>query len=113
MRRLTTPTHQFKINGINPAEWDEFRITYSQNGKIVLEKTENDDVVITPSDVTPNGYIIKYRLSQSDTEAFKPNIRTEMQIRAHYPDGTVIASKIMALAVEDVLNQEFLGDEDE
>ena len=110
MKRLTTPTHKFVLD-IDPREWDEFRITYSQIGTIVLEKTEADKVSIEVGSSTPTRYTMTIRLTQAETALFKPNKKVEMQIRCHYPDGSAFASDVMTVNVHDVLNQEMLGDE--
>ena len=93
MKRLTTPTHEFLLE-IDPSEWDEFRITYKQAGRIVLERTEAD----------------VYHIEETGT--FQANVKTEIQIRCHYPDGTSFASDIIPMNVAEVLNQEILGDDD-
>ena len=120
MRRFTTPTHKF-VCEVDPREWDEYRITYCQLGAQILEKTEQDAPtieVVENSGTDCNGnplptlYIMNFRLTQYETSLFKPNTKVEIQIRAHYPEGTVVASDIMTVAVQDVLNTEILGDED-
>lgn len=111
MKRLTTPTHEFVLD-IDPRLWDEFRITYKQGGSIVLEKCETDDITFEETSTKPTKYKIKFRLSQRETALFRPNVKTELQIKCHYPDGTAFASDITTVNVTDVLNQEILGDED-
>ena len=109
MRRITTPTHSFVFT-TDPSEFDEFRITYKQNGKIVLEKTEADleDMTITQTD---DNYTLSFRLTQKETEEFSPNDPARVQVRAHYPDGMTVASDIFGFAVADVFNKEILGNE--
>lgn len=111
MKRFTTPTHRFVLE-IDPRQWDEFRITYRQAGKIVLEKTEADQIDITVGTSKPTRYTMSFKLTQNETAMFSPNTKVEMQIRYHYPDGTVDATDVMTANVTDVLNQEILGDED-
>jgi len=111
MKRFTTPTHRFVLE-VDPRQWDEYRITYRQSGKIILEKTETDGVNIEVGTSKPTKYIMSFKLTQEETAMFKPNNKVEMQIRYHYPDGTVDATDIMVANVTDVLNQEILGDED-
>lgn len=111
MKRFTTPTHKFVLE-IDPREWDEFRITYCQNGQPVLEKTETDNVTIEVGTSKPTKYAMIVKLTQEETALFKTNCGVEMQIRCHYPDGTVFASDKMNVKVQDVLNQEILGNED-
>lgn len=111
MKRLTTPTHEFLLE-IDPSEWDEFRITYKQAGRIVLERTEADVYHIEETGTNPIKYKLWYRLTQVETQMFQANVKTEIQIRCHYPDGTSFASDIIPMNVAEVLNQEILGDDD-
>ena len=111
MKRLTTPTHEF-IFEVNPNEWDAFRITYKQAGKIILERTEADNYKIEERQGTNSiKYKLSYRLSQVETQKFQANVKTEIQIRCHYPDGSSFASDVIPLNVAEVLNQEILGDD--
>ena len=99
MIRGTTPTHIFKL----PIETDtirQLRITYNQCGKTVLEATE--------SDCTLTGQEIRYRLTQEDTLLFTPLAAVELQIKVLTTDDNVMASKVMSLAVEKILNTEVL-----
>ena len=112
MKRLTTPTHEFCLE-VDPTMWDSFRITYKQCGCIVLEKTEADNLNMESSDTNPEKYKIWYQLTQQETKMFKPGVKVEIQIRCHYPDGTVFASDIVGLNVSDVLNQEILGENED
>lgn len=104
MQRVTTPVHEFIID-IDPHEWDEFRITYTQNRRIILEKTQNDPIAM---DAYGEKYRLYYRLTQEETKRFG-NMQTHVQIRAHYPDGATVASEICMFQVEDVLSHEILG----
>lgn len=108
MRRITTPTHEFVFE-VDPNEWDSFRITYKQAGKIVLEKKETDYYKIEQISDEPKKFKISYRLDQNETMLFQANVKTEIQVRCHYPDGTSFASDIIPLSVAEVLNQEILG----
>jgi len=111
MKRFTTPTHRFVLE-IDPRQWDEFRITYRQAGKTILERSETDDVNIEVGTTKPTKYTMSFKLTQRETAMFNPNVKVEMQIRYHYPDGTVDATDVMTANVTDVLNTEILGDED-
>lgn len=111
MKRLTTPTHEFLFE-VDPRDWDAFRITYKQAGKIVLEKSEKDYYQVVETGSNPIKYKLSYRLTQAETQMFQANIKTEIQIRCHYPDGASFASEVIPLGVAEVLNQEILGDDD-
>lgn len=99
MIRGTTPTHIFRL----PIEADtirKLRITYSQGRKTVLEATE--------ADCTMTGQEIRFRLTQEDTLLFTPLVAVELQIKVLTTDDNVMASKVMSLAVERILNTEVL-----
>lgn len=96
----TTPTHIFKLP-IDTSTIRQLRITYAQYGKTVLEATE--------ADVTKTGHEIRYRLSQADTLKFKVPEAVALQIKLLTEDGSVMASRIMTLTVEKILNTEVLA----
>lgn len=108
MRRLTTPLHVFTLK-IDPREWDEFLITYKQNGTKVLEKSEKDISIIDMTSDEEGTYKLSYRLTQKETKRFAAHSACEIQIRCHYPDGEAMASDIITMKVEDVLNDTILG----
>ena len=96
----TTPTHIFRLP-IATRDIDQLRITYAQYGKTVLEVTE--------ADVTMDVQDVKYRLSQGDSLKFKPQTKVEVQIKVLTADGNVMASPVMLLTVEKILNTEVLA----
>ena len=100
MIRGTTPTHVFKLP-IDTSTICQLRITYCQFCKKVLEVTEDG--------VTLDGQEVRYHLSQEDTLRFKPQGQVEVQIKVLTEDGNVMASKVMALPVDKVLNAEVLS----
>jgi hypothetical protein len=100
MYRATTPTHRFRF----PRDLSEFRtilITYKQKGKIVMEKSK--------AELTIDGNVAKYVLSQDEANAFAAGDRSvSVQIRAVDNNGTALASRIFQMNVNDVLNDEVL-----
>lgn len=86
MRRGTTPTHTFKTP-IDLTGVSEIFMTYAQSGRKVLEKTK-DDIEITAEE-------LKITLTQTDTLAFSTIGDVEIQCRAKFPDGSVVASQII------------------
>lgn len=86
---------------------EELFVTYSQNGKKVLEKKLSDGRLST----TNNSYIVT--LSQEDTLSFTPSFLTNpqkvnlvvMQLRVKLVDGRVLASDIIKEKVYDVLKE--------
>ena len=101
MFRLTTPTHRF-IMGLDPNEWSKFIISYSQNGKIILEKTEEDEFEVESLD---NGAsVLSLKLSQEETQLFSHTASVYVQIRCQYENGDTFASNKMSFKVNDVIN---------
>lgn len=100
MIRGTTPTHIFKLP-IDTSTIRQLRVTYVQYGKTVLEVTE--------AGVTMDGQEVRYRLSQEDTLQFKLPAQVEVQIKVLTADGSVMASPVMSLTVEKILNTEVLA----
>lgn len=101
MIRGTTPTHTFTItSGLDASVIRNLKITYSQRGKVVLEKTK--------ADATLDGSAIKVRLTQEDTFKFDCTALVEIQIRVLTTDGTVSATDPMQVSVNRCLDDEVL-----
>lgn len=105
MYKLTTPTHIFTVN-LDPNEWDQFKISYKQDTKIVLEKTEADIAEMMFSETDDDRWSISFPLTVEETNRFKPQFPVKIQIRCYYADGKSYASSIMQASVQDVLNKE-------
>ena len=93
MKRGTTPTNTFKTN-IDLTGATVF-LTYSQRGRVVLEKTGDDLEISAEAIVT--------RLTQKDTLGFDALQKVSIQIRYVFPDGTAGASNIMSASVGEIL----------
>jgi hypothetical protein len=93
MKRGTTPTNTFKTN-IDLTGATVF-LTYSQRGRVVLEKTGDDLEISAEAIVT--------RLTQKDTLGFDALQKVSIQIRYVFPDGTAGASNIMTASVGEIL----------
>ena len=93
MKRGTTPTNTFKTN-IDLTGATVF-LTYSQRGRVVLEKT-GDDLEITAEAIVT-------RLTQKNTLGFDALQKVSIQIRYVFPDGTAGASNIMTASVGEIL----------
>lgn len=95
MRRGNTPTHIFNIDEeIVASNVSKVFITYSQAGKIIVEKTI-DEVTITNKKITT-------QLTQEDTLKFKTGFAF-VQIRLKFVDGKTVGTKIIETYVEDIL----------
>jgi hypothetical protein len=100
MVRATTPTHKFVL----PFDYDAFVtkciVTYSQCGKIVLEKRDDE--------VLHDGNVLTVHLSQEETKLFGAFAQVDVQIRVLTNTEDVLASQIFHLNVRNVLNDEVL-----
>lgn len=101
MRRATTPTHIFTLpDTVKVSSVTEVLITYSQCGRKILEKTENDVTFDTDNNA------ISLSLTQQETELFAPG-KALAQLRAKAGDS-VFASQMIIIPVKPVLNSEEL-----
>lgn len=95
---FTTPKHQFRFpESVNPADLAEILITYSQAGKIILEKRKND--LILGDDNT-----VWFMLTQEESALFRPNVRAEIQLRILFASGESYASRKKQVEILPVLH---------
>ena len=99
MIRGTTPTHIFQLP-MDTGDLKQIRITYSQLGRTVVEKTERD--------VRMEGSTITLTLTQEETLAFYHKSGVRFQIKVLTRDGTLLASAVKELSVGEILNTEVL-----
>jgi hypothetical protein len=100
MRRLTTPEHTFELD-IDVDIIEKIYIDYAQSGKILVEKTIED--------VTFNENCAIIEMTQEETKKFDAKIPiVDFQIRIIDKARHSIASDILHLSLEDVLNDEVL-----
>lgn len=98
MYRVTTPTHKF-IVPFNASTIDKLILTYSQAGNTVLEKRENE--------VTFSGKTVVVTLTQEETARFDIRYKVDVQLRVKIGEK-VIASNILTISVDKVLNEEVM-----
>ena len=99
MRRGTTPTHTFNLpfsTGLIAA----LRITYVQNGEIVLNKTEKD--------VEAGESSIAVTLTQEETLQFKENRMVEVQMKVLTTGGDLLATDVYTVHPLCILDEEVL-----
>lgn len=97
MIRGTTPTHTFTTD-IDLTEATLLYITYTQNGKTIVEK----DI----SEVRVDKNVVTTWLTQTETLKFSAKPQTgivEIQIRAGFADGGRIASDIIRTDIKNIL----------
>lgn len=99
MIRGTTPTHTFRLS-IETSSIIEVRITYVQLGKTVIEKTEQD--------VRMGEKSISLTLTQEESLEFRAGSEVEVQLKVLTNVGTVLASPVISLNVDKILNTEVL-----
>lgn len=99
MIRGTTPTHTFRIS-IETSAISELRVTYVQLGKMVIEKTEKD--------VRLGEKSISVTLTQEESLKFRAGANVEIQLKVLTTVGTVLASPVIPLTVDKILNTEVL-----
>lgn len=105
MIRATTPTHIFTIeSNIDLSTAKNIRLTYAQDGFIVLDKNKNDLLI--------NGKTMTYSLSQEDTLLFNINSLVEIQITVNTSEGIVMKSGIISIRADRALNTEVFENED-
>lgn len=99
MYRGTTPTNIFKTDQ-DLSDADVVYITYEQMNVPVIEKKKSDIIFGQEDDM----FTLTVKLTQDDTLALNDKVKSvNIQIRARYPDGTAIASKVVSTSVEEVL----------
>jgi hypothetical protein len=99
MRLGSTPKHEFTLP-YDISLVKEFKVTYKQNGKIILEKYLNDFEV---DDKT-----LSVTLTQEETFLFDENVNVELQGRVLTMGGEAIPSDIRIMTAEKCLDREVL-----
>ena len=113
MIRATTPKHVFYFES-DPSVYSRILITYQQNGKTVLEKTQDDltiEETTAPCDDTKTVYAAWLRLTQDETKQFKAEAGNPVavQVRVLTTANEALASDKAYFRVQDVLNDEVLA----
>lgn len=113
MFRATTPLHTFTFPD-DPATYKKILITYSQNGTVVFEKTEEDLTFTTETEDERTIYKGSLRLTQEEANTFsvgKYNSVAAVQVRVLDANDHAYASDIKYVNVKDVLDDQVLVDE--
>lgn len=95
--RGTTPINTF-LTSIDLTEANVIYITYSQLGKIVIEKTKEDVTSMTET-------TLSVKLTQMETLRLKSEYPVQIQIRAGFggENGDRVKSNIMETTVDPIL----------
>lgn len=99
MRRGTTPTHTFTLP-IDAASITKLRITYVQDGEIVLTKTEKNAQM--------DGSTVKVKLTQAETLSFNNERMVEIQLKVLTTGGDALVSDVWNVHPLRVLDEEEL-----
>ena len=96
----TTPTHIFTIP-MDTSEISKLRITYTQYGHPVIERDETHAVM--------DGKEIRVTLTQEETLKLDTKTEVRLQIKILTASGALLASRVTALPVGEILNKEILS----
>lgn len=99
MRLGSTPKHEFMLP-FNMSLVKEFKVTYKQNGKIILEKYLDDFAV--------DGNTLSATLTQEETFLFAEGVNVELQARVLTMGGDALSSDIRIITAERCLDSEVL-----
>lgn len=99
MPRGTTPTHTFTLP-FAASLVRSCRITYAQDGQVVLRKETGDCVIA--------GDAISVKLTQEDTFKFTDNSRIQIQLRVLTTDGTALKTPVYVKYAQECLDDEVL-----
>lgn len=99
MRLGSTPKHEFTLP-FDISLVKEFKVTYRQNGEIILEKYLND--------FEANGNTLSATLTQEETFLFAEGVNVELQARVLTTGGDAISSDIRIITAEKCLDREVL-----
>ena len=100
IKQGSTPLHTFTL----PFETEllkSFKLTYSQNGRIILEKYLKD--------FKTDGNVLTIKLTQEETFLFDEDSDVHLQARALTLGGDAIPSNIIIVPVEACLDREVLA----
>lgn len=78
------------------------RVTYKQDGEIILEKTE--------ADCTLDGNIIGVVISEAETFEFTPNSYAYVQLRVLTTDNVPLKTPIYRIYIDESFNKEVLSE---
>lgn len=99
MRLGSTPKHEFTLP-FDVSLIKAFKVTYKQNGKIILEKYLND--------FKANNNTLSVTLTQEETFLFVEGVNVEVQARVLTVGGDALPSDIRIITAEKCLDREVL-----
>lgn len=106
MIRGTTPTHIFTLSGITLDLIDDLIITYEQGRKDVFERKASEGGIEVYEDEENS---VMVTLTQEETLRFNTYGMVDVQLKALMQDGKVLASDIITIKVDRILNEEILN----
>lgn len=100
MYRGTTPTITVNFKNLYTYEFDVIKLYVYQNDKPVAIFSMNELELLTKG--------VKATLTQEQTLAISEDSNVKIQIRGKMKNGTVVATRVFSVGVNDVLNDEAL-----
>lgn len=100
MYRASTPIHRLRFR-IAPENIADILLTYTQNDKIILEKTKGD--------MTNEGNVWSVTLTQEETNLFKGDDYASLQVRYLGTDGQSFPTRKFQIYVKDVSNDKVMS----
>ena len=92
----TTPTHKFNLD-ISTDLIEEMRVTYEQNGKVVLEKETED--------ITMEGSSAEVKLTQEETMLFDAPASARIQLHVRTNGDEALVARPIPVPVHILLNK--------
>lgn len=99
MYRYTTPTLPITISDLDFSTVSLFRVAIEQNDVEILKVIDAEDASVDAQHKT-----INVALTQEETASFKDGF-VNVQVRAKLTGGSVLATKVAKLSVDDVLDE--------
>lgn len=111
--RLETTQQAFDID-IAPDDIAALRITYEQDGEIILEK-DKDDLVFTPLEDDDCGFLYRglFTFTQAETKLFSANSNVVVQMHVLTTSGQSLPSHQWDVEIYPILNDTILTAEEE
>lgn len=106
--RASTPLQIIRFKNDPETTYSKLLVTYSQGGKIVLEKTKDDMIFSTKTIGDETIYIGSYYLSQEETNMFAAGVPVNIQMRMLTPSGHSLPTIKKSVSVAEVLNDEVM-----
>lgn len=106
MRRGTTPTIQLTADNMSFKDCSLIIVTMKSKDKTIVEKRFPEDIGIHKDEETGEEFL-QFTLTQQETLKFPVGI-VQVQIKAKTSAGTVVATNIIEVESQRILNEEVI-----